>query len=187
MLNNNEIWVVLPNYSNYEISNKGNIKSKRQNKIMRSWRINSGYSVISLVDNNGKSTKWLVHRLVATAFIKNTLAKPLINHIDGNKLNNNATNLEWCSNSENITHARATGLNVYNYPTAGKKLSGKKHSISNYYGVSYDNARKKWIGLLCTNGRIYKQRRFTTENAAAEHYNNLVKELKLNRPLNVIV
>lgn len=50
------------------------------------------------------------HRIVATLFIPNPDNKPEINHIDGNKLNNCVSNLEWCTRSENVTHAIRTGL-----------------------------------------------------------------------------
>ena len=54
---------------------------------------------------NGKIVRVLAHRLVAIIFIPNKQKKPCVNHIDGNKLNNDFTNLEWCNYSENERHS----------------------------------------------------------------------------------
>lgn len=59
----------------------------------------------------------LVHRLVAKAFIKNNSSGDCINHIDGDKTNNNVENLEWCSIKENTHHALRTGLMKYQVPS----------------------------------------------------------------------
>ena len=67
----------------------------------------------------------LVHRLVAKCFIPNPMNKPEVNHIDGNKLNNDVSNLEWVTVSENAKHAFATGLKQ---PIKGEKNGQAKLS-----------------------------------------------------------
>lgn len=70
-----------------------------------------GYVVVD-VSIHGKHYYRQVHRLIAETFIPNTHNKCQVNHIDGNKQNNNVDNLEWCTNSENMAHAYKTGLKV---------------------------------------------------------------------------
>lgn len=70
---------------------------------------NAGYARVELHDRN-VARKYSVHRLVAEAFVPNPEGKPHVNHIDGNKLNNAASNLEWTTQSENQLHAYRAGL-----------------------------------------------------------------------------
>lgn len=58
----------------------------------------------------GNEKTWLVHRIVAKAFLPRVEGKNYVNHIDGNRLNNHVTNLEWCNHTENNNHAFDTGL-----------------------------------------------------------------------------
>lgn len=100
----------------YQISNLGNIKSlskkiwngkiyyKSKEKILQPSLINSWYLVVNLRKNNVTKIK-LIHRMVATAFIKNPNNKLTVNHKDGNKINNNFKNLERNTYSENHKHS----------------------------------------------------------------------------------
>lgn len=179
MLNFDDTFIKIP-YFPYWINPEGRVHNGKIQ--LQTYKINSGYLCIDLYNEAGK-TKFLLHRLVASMFVDNPLNKPIVNHIDGNKLNVHASNLEWCTNSENILHARNTGLNPYNLPTLGiKKGKGSK-----YFNVVYDKARDKWIGVVRHDKKNYMQKRFDTEKEAALHVNFILDTLQLNdRPRNIV-
>lgn len=111
MTGETEIWKDIVGFENlYQISNKGrvfNLKVFRQSKLS-----NRGGYMRTVLFKNGKRKNCSVHRLVAEAFIPNPLNKPEINHINGNKNDNNVINLEWVTGKENINHAWNNGLIV---------------------------------------------------------------------------
>lgn len=102
--NDNESWEDVIDYENlYKVSNLGRIRNCKSGKlVMQSITIN-GYKRITLYKDGKPKTK-LVHRIVAESFLNNPFDYNIVNHIDGNKLNNIVTNLEWCTQSQNILH-----------------------------------------------------------------------------------
>lgn len=141
-----EIWKDIENFSKYQVSNLGRIKSKgrytkvgikNQDKCYRKEYIvdgfinKSGYKQVTLYDDNGKPKTMRVHKLVALAFIENKDNLPQINHKDGNKLNNVVSNLEWITNYDNIQHSIKMGLvnqeqRIENMRKVGKTGIGAK-------------------------------------------------------------
>lgn len=115
-----EEWVDMEEFNFfYAISNYGRLKSyKRDNPIIMTTRISRhGYNVINLpwghaAGPTNKKHTTQIHRLVAMHFVDNPDPenKNVVNHKDGNKMNNYYTNLEWCTTAENVQHAIETGL-----------------------------------------------------------------------------
>lgn len=115
-----EIWKNIKGFEGlYQVSNLGRVKAlkrviKRKDahggvcvfrykeRILKITTVSQGYGTVSLTRGSGHHR---VHRLVAEAFIPNPDNKPMINHIDGNRMNNKIENLEWCTNRENQIHA----------------------------------------------------------------------------------
>jgi hypothetical protein len=98
----------IKNYPKYLIYNNGQIYSEKNKKYLRPTIVN-GYYRICLCNYSIKK-QFSVHILVAQYFRKNPDNKPMVNHLDGNKLNNHYTNLEWVTQSENMKHADSLGL-----------------------------------------------------------------------------
>ncbi len=99
----------IPVFTGYEISKEGIIKTIKTGKIKSQYIGSTGYYMVTLAINK-KQKPQRVHRLIAQTYIPNPLGDPTINHIDGNKINNDISNLEWCTHLENVRHAFRIGL-----------------------------------------------------------------------------
>lgn len=118
-----EIWVDVPNYEGlYQISNFGNVKSlgryvrvsdklggcrKKKESLLKFEVCKNGYLRVNLNTDGGRK-HFLVHRLVAEAFIPNPQNMPQINHKDEDKTNNSVDNLEWCDAKYNNNYGERT-------------------------------------------------------------------------------
>lgn len=123
-----EQWRDIPGYEGrYQVSDVGRVKAPeryvrfvsktgndarrlRAEKVMATQLQNSGYEIVHLLANAHSRKAFTVHRLVAAAFVPNPAALPEVNHRDGNKTNNRASNLEWVSRTDNKLHAVSMGL-----------------------------------------------------------------------------
>ena len=168
-----EIWKDIHEYEGYyQVSNKGNVRSldryvvannKGGTKLLkgRSMKLTQtkgrdghGYMAVNL-RKNGTSKVKLVHILVAEAFLPNLDKLPTVNHIDGDKTNNNVNNLEWCSYRDNNIHALYNKLRQ----PRGREVVQKDENgeIVNIYKSVTEASRQTGIsrGMIshCLNGR----------------------------------
>ena len=106
-----EIWKDVAGYSNYEVSNLGNVRNKATHSLKTFHKDNDGYLKVTLVSfKNGKKThRKSVHRLVAESFLGEH-PDLQVNHINGAKDDNRLENLEWVTGSQNVKHAYDSGL-----------------------------------------------------------------------------
>jgi len=101
-------WKTIPNYEGfYEISNTGMVRNRFE-KILRSYKEGNGYMRIEL-NKNGSAKKHSIHRLVAGAFLGKRELPYEVNHINGNRVDNNVENLEWLTRSQNIRDTHIKG------------------------------------------------------------------------------
>lgn len=131
-----EEWRNIPGYNGYYVASSlgrikrlktivkhssGNGYSVRSERIIKPM-LSQGYLVLYLCVG-GNKRRWRVHKLIANAFLDNPKGLPIINHRDGNKINNIVSNLEWISHQDNTRHAHMMGLKKNSY---GKMIDKSK-------------------------------------------------------------
>lgn len=99
----------------YEISDKARVRNIKTDKILKPFINSTGYYVVRLVDKFGKVKNTKLHRLLMLTFVGPDPERPIVNHINGNKLDLDLSNLEWTTSRENNIHAIKTGLKTFDF------------------------------------------------------------------------
>lgn len=152
----------------YTISVNGDVKSVKTGKILARSYAARGYHTVSLNKKGQKPKAMRLHRLIAMHFIPNPNGLPMINHIDGDKLNNSIDNLEWCDASHNVKHSfrvlgqmpsclgKKGGLHPKAKKVVGVNKSGDKKAFDSvteaaiYFGVTRPAISLALIGKAAT-------------------------------------
>ena len=107
--------------SDYEVTRNGDVVNKHSGRFLKGQPNGKGYLRVCI-----GGTLMFIHRLVAGKYVPNPENKPQVNHKDGDKRNNVASNLEWVDNSENRKHAVNAGLHVHGEKCSWAKLTFKE-------------------------------------------------------------
>ena len=169
---------IIKDYPAYKITIDGRVLTCFKPKtsiITNEWRElkqvydkTCGYMIVTLCrgKNQGRQNK-RVHRLLMEAFVDNPNNYPQINHIDGNKLNNNLDNLEWCSSKHNSIHAVSMGLCdtrrkaseviIEQYDLSGNFIAEHPslHEAGRATNIAWQNISKVCRGLRKSAGNYY--------------------------------
>ena len=140
----------------YEVSDRGRVKSlcdKRGIRIRKLVPDKYGYLTVSL-KKNGKYYCFKVHRLVAMAFIPNPLNHPQVNHMDENKKNNDASNLEWCTARYNNLYMDK--YKCSNIPVRSLDESGAAHTYESIRMAAKETGTNETCISMVLHGRRKK-------------------------------
>lgn len=157
-----ETWNTIEEASGYEVSTQGRVRNKKTGRILNPQASSgSGYKQVNIkVDSTKKFEKRYIHRLVAQSFLENPENKKEVNHIDGNKLNNMLSNLEWVSTSENqkkrhqLENTRTSNRAIGRFSLEGELLEAYNSIIEaahcmNVKRGAIDNALAKRTKTSC--------------------------------------
>lgn len=148
----------ISDFPEYSITTKGDVISHKFGRITKLKPVkctHTGYLLVTLVKAGNIRKNKRIHRLLMEAYVPNPKNKAHVNHIDGNKLNNNLVNLEWATSKENSQHSVNTGLSEPAYKVTRKSIlmySKDKTTLLNEFisiheaaritGIAYQNISK---------------------------------------------
>jgi hypothetical protein len=154
-----EEYKIIKDFSNYSVSNLGNVKNNSTGRILRPRLDRDSYKMCGL-NTNGIKKICPIHRLVAQAFILNPSSKKQVDHIDNNRLNNNVDNLRWVTIQEN----------QFNRQLSVNNTSGVK-------GVCYNKQSNKWRATIMVNSKTINIGYYNTIEEATEARQKKANEL----------
>ena len=178
---------LIPNYPNYWICDNGEVFNEATGHFLRGSIGEHGYRYYRLSKDN-KKQMFYGHRLVAEAFLENPNNLPVVNHKDGNKLNNNVNNLEWVNYSENTQAWHENKIKQERKPTEyySKDLPNEIwKSYKNYFVSSLGRVRHKVKNNLLKPSLTcgYWKVRLSQDGQVQDHMiHQLVWELFSDRP-----
>lgn len=154
----NGMFVELEEFPSYYVTDTGEVWSTKPNRNkqngfrkLKQHHSRDGYCKIKLFRPNGTSKCCMVHRLVMTAFEGPPKGDIQVNHLDGDKDNNNLNNLQYCTPAENARHAHATGL-MDNMRKASSERQKKRVGEKNSYAALTDEQATQ---ILRLKGKVY--------------------------------
>jgi hypothetical protein len=145
-----EEWRTVDGFEAYEVSNIGGVRRADTHRALKPQPDTYGYRLVIL---RGKAKR--VHRLVAAAFVPGP-RKPTVNHIDGNKQNNVAANLEWTTHLENVRHAIRIGLTPP--PPRSSEFSSRGGKAVHAQGVAHRFSRDEQVRGGTLGGQVIADR-----------------------------
>ena len=156
-----EQWKVIDEFSNYAVSDMGEIKNLTTGHILKPRRDRYGYLTVNF-RKDGKVYCRFIHRLVATAYLENPLNKEQVNHKDYNPLNNCVYNLEWTTPKENSQHSICRHAK-----TRSQRKDGELF-------IYWSKIKNRYLVQL---RKIHHQKQFRTLPEAVAYRDKMLKEL----------
>jgi len=150
----------VPSFPNLGVTRDGRVMNMTTGRILKTYDNGKGYRQVFVTINKHQYMRY-VHRLVAECFVDNPNNDPEVNHKDGNKANNMADNLEWCTSSENKKHAYRIGLKV----TTEKQRESARKNIEEWRRNNPIQAKE-----ACTKKREPRPKQSVEERRAKDRF-----------------
>jgi hypothetical protein len=157
-----EEWRTVPGHTRYSVSNTGRVKNNKTGRILKQSNARKGYLSVGLVPDGVRNehTTFVVHRLVAEAFVPNPEGKPYVDHINRETMDNRPENLRWATGHENAVN---NGIS--------------RNNTSGFKGVYWNIGAKKWMAYIRHEDKLKYLGLFDDAEEASAYRDKVGKEL----------